>query len=452
MNLITKYLRGEIDNEEFINNYSLREEAIELVKHIKNIEYKAYAIGIDSEKINNISQEINHLSQNISKLQNFEIVIPLLKQDDVQKLYNQLKLCLPKKMSLDIQVGNVSNHFTDENTHFKSIEIESYNIFKNFKIDKLNRINIFAGFNNSGKTTLLEAIYLLINQNNISSFFKVIKNRNKLDTLSTEYLNTSFTKDILVSGEFNTVKTSIHIEKFEANINKKNDYLNSYKIISKIGDNELDNIVHTFKSNPIERYYSRIEILCTSLYKSPYFSSQQEIINTHSKSIELKVFQLVIEFIKNKIDENIDKIEFTEGNNIKRFLVDSKTFPEKSVDITSYGEGLQRIFEIALSFAYCKNGVLLIDELETAIHYSLLIDFTKFIQELAVKFNVQVFITSHSKECIDAFVNNGVYNEDISAYLLENKENKISTKYVGGDRLKYLTENIGLDIRGNQNG
>jgi AAA15 family ATPase/GTPase len=71
---------------------------------------------------------------------------------------------------------------------------------------------------------------------------------------------------------------------------------------------------------------------------------------------------------------------------------------------------------------------------------------------LAVKFNVQVFITSHSKECIDAFVNNEFKNDEISAYLLENKDNKITTKYVGGDRLKYLIENIGLDIRGNQNG
>jgi len=451
MNLINKYLRSEIGDEEFINNYSSKEEAIELVKNIKNIRYEAYDMGINSEKINNISQEIIHLSQNISELQGFEEVISLLSKDDIQKLYNQLKLFLPEEISLDIQVGNVSNYFTEENTHFKSIEIESYNIFENFKIDKLNKINIFAGFNNSGKTTLLEAIYLLINQNNMSSLFKIIKNRNKLDTLSTEYLNNFFTKDILVSGEFNNVKTSIHIKKFEANINKKNDYLNSYKIISKIGDNELDNIVHTFKSNPIERYYNRIEILCTSLYKSPYFSSQKEIMNTHSKNIELKVFQLVIEFLKNKVDKNINKIEFTEENNIKRFLVDSKTFPEKSVDITSYGEGLQRIFEIALSFAYCKNGVLLIDELETAIHYSLLVDFTKFIQELAIKFNVQVFITSHSKECIDAFIKNDFQNEDISAYLLENKENKISTKYIGGDRLKYLTENIGLDIRGNKN-
>lgn len=49
--------------------------------------------------------------------------------------------------------------------------------------------------------------------------------------------------------------------------------------------------------------------------------------------------------------------------------------------------------------------VLCIDEFETAIHYSLLVDFTKFIQELADIFNVQFFNLHYLKECIDAFVN-----------------------------------------------
>ena len=136
------------------------------------------------------------------------------------------------------------------------------------------------------------------------------------------------------------------------------------------------------------------------------------------------------------------------SNDIKRFLVDSKIFPEKSVDITSYGEGLQRIFEIALAFAYCKNGVLLIDELETAIHYSLLVDFTKFIQELAVKFNVQVFITTHSKECIGAFVENDVHNEDINFYtMLRGEDNQIETIVYNDEALINELEQD-LEVRG----
>jgi len=355
---------------------------------------------------------------------------------------------MKKNVLLDIKVGNIDTCFEDNNSHFKSIYIEEYNVFKNFKIDELNKINIFAGCNNSGKTTLLEAIYLLVNQNNIGSFFNVIKSRNKLNALDTVCLNDCFNNKISIYGEFNDIKTNISITKYEANIDKKDDYLSSYKIVSKIDNHKLDNIVHTFKNNPIQRFYDKIEVLCSNLYKSPYFYNHQEVINTHSTNIELKAFNLVVKFIKNNIDSRINNIEFIEKNGIKQFLVDSEQFPKKSVNITSYGEGLQRIFEIALSFAYCKNGVLLIDEFETAIHYSLLVDFTKFIQELAIKFNVQVFITSHSKECIDAFVNNGVHNEDISAYLLDNISNNIEAIYIDGEELKEYIDSTDFDLRG----
>ena len=136
---------------------------------------------------------------------------------------------------------------------------------------------------------------------------------------------------------------------------------------------------------------------------------------------------------------------------MERFIVDSSRFSNRNIEITNYGEGLQRVFEIALAFAASRNGIVCIDEFETAIHYSLLLKFTKFIQELADIFNVQVFITTHSKECIDAFVNNGYKNEDISAYFLENTNNQMFTKYIGGERLQYLVDSIDLDIRGTIN-
>jgi len=214
----------------------------------------------------------------------------------------------------------------------------------------------------------------------------------------------------------------------------------------------LTNIIHTFEFSPIKRENNEVEVLCNSIFKSPYFYSLEEIINTYSKNLKVKhqsetAIQLVINFIK-KVDNTINDIRLSEESEVKRFIVDSSKFLEENLEITNYGEGLQRIFEIALSFAYAKNGIVCIDEFETAIHYTLLIDFTKFIQELSQIFNVQVFLTTHSKEAIDAFVQNNYRNDMISAYLLENIDNNIGYKYINGDRLKYLVDNIDLDIRG----
>lgn len=457
---------SKIDEREDEENFSIRESIIkraleirDLAKFINNEdalfvmeETGSVSQGLlDSGEIekSNYKKDIKYIKSSISNLYRFK---DLIQKDDINELRdikNNFTEILPKTSSLDIQTDDIHTCFEKGKIrHFSSLNIENYKIFKNFKIDKLNKINIFAGFNNSGKTTLLEAVYLLTKQNHIAAFFEIVKLKNKLNKLNPLYLNKVINHDIRISGNFNDSEVGVEINKFEAeDINKKDDYIVSYKINSNIDDNSLESIVHTYENNPLERYYKKIEVLCSSIFKSPYIYNQSEIFNTHSKNVELKTIDEIIEFMK-KIDSNIDGIELTEEYDIKRFLVDSKQFPEYSVDITSYGEGIQRIFEIALSFASVKNGILLIDELETAIHKSLLIDFTRFIQELADKFSVQVFITSHSKECIDAFVKNDYKNGDISAFLLKNIDGNIDYQFIKGPRLEYLIENIDLDIRG----
>jgi len=120
---------------------------------------------------------------------------------------------------------------------------------------------------------------------------------------------------------------------------------------------------------------------------------------------------------------------------------------DKPIDLTKYGEGLQRVFEIALLLGYCRNGVLCIDEIDSALHKSLLIDFTQFIQETANQFNVQIFLSTHSKECIDAFVENDYPDDDLTAFSMQEEGGRIVCKFLEGNKLKQLVESINLDIR-----
>jgi len=403
-------------------------------------------------------KNLNDLEKSMDNLHAYK---DMISSDDLETLQNIKRKFLefiPKKSTLDMTLGNYSICFEHDNNskQFSEIKINKYKIFKNFKIEKLKRINIFAGFNNSGKTSLLEAIYFLTKQNDIVSFLEIIKFKNKLKSLNPMWLNEVFDKnDIIdIEGIYNDVNTSIKFSKFEAtSIDKKDDYISSYKLNALINDRELDNTIHTFGYETLKRENEKVEHLCYSIFKSPYFYNLDEIVKTYNKNTKDKdkdgntAINLVVEFIK-KIDPTILDIRLNDIEEIERFRVISSKFKDKNLEITNYGEGLQRVFEIALSFAYSKNGIVCLDEFETAIHNSLLIEFTKFIQELADTFNVQVFLTSHSKECIDAFVNNDYKNDEISAYLLINKDNKITTKFVSGDRLKYLVENISLDIRG----
>ena len=73
------------------------------------------------------------------------------------------------------------------------------------------------------------------------------------------------------------------------------------------------------------------------------------------------------------------------------------------IPLRSMGEGMNRMLGIALALVNAKDGMLLIDEVDTGLHYSVLPDLWKLIFEVAHRLNVQVFATSHSWDCIQAF-------------------------------------------------
>ena len=52
----------------------------------------------------------------------------------------------------------------------KSLKISNFKMFDNFEIDDLSLINLVSGKNNVGKSTLLEAIFLLIAHNDTNIF------------------------------------------------------------------------------------------------------------------------------------------------------------------------------------------------------------------------------------------------------------------------------------------
>ncbi|WNL30711.1 AAA family ATPase [Aliarcobacter cryaerophilus] len=368
---------------------------------------------------------------------------------EIEKIKIDLEKLLPKKTVVEFKADkNNDAYFTIGNIkHFEEIEIKKYRIFENFKINGFKKVNIFVGLNNSGKTTLLEAIYLLSIQNDMKSFFEFIKLKNKFNALDISWLKAHIQKGE-IKGTFNSVNVGVNINNgpTEEDIDKI-DYETTIEIESRVDDEKRISVMHLFGSKDPQLHFKNIKYLCSTMFKSPYFYSHNDLLNSHAISVEKKVLEDILVFIR-KIDNSIEKIELIEHYGVKRFSVTSSKF-DKAKDLTSYGEGLQRIFEIALSFAYCKNGILLIDEIETAIHKSLLIDFTEFIQKFAEKFNVQVFITSHSKECIDAFVKNDYKNNnDLMAYLLKNNNESFSYKYIDGKRLKILVDDINLDIRG----
>lgn len=74
--------------------------------------------------------------------------------------------------------------------------------------------------------------------------------------------------------------------------------------------------------------------------------------------------------------------------------------------------------------------------------------FTRVVQELAVEHNVQVFLTTHSKETLDAFVLNDYATEDIAGYAVCRRDDGVDVRRFDGEKLKRLHKALDFDLRG----
>ncbi len=66
----------------------------------------------------------------------------------------------------------------------------------------------------------------------------------------------------------------------------------------------------------------------------------------------------------------------------------------------SYGEGMRRLLALSLSLVEAEGGLLLVDEIDTGLHYSVMGDMWRLVVEGASRANVQVFATTHSLDCV----------------------------------------------------
>ena len=89
------------------------------------------------------------------------------------------------------------------------------------------------------------------------------------------------------------------------------------------------------------------------------------------------------------------------GSTRSGFIVKHKRF-ENPVPIGSMGDGIWRLLSLAIAITQCRNGVLLVDEIDTGLHHTAMSDMWKLIIRAADKFDVQVFATTHSSDCVNS--------------------------------------------------
>ncbi len=109
----------------------------------------------------------------------------------------------------------------------------------------------------------------------------------------------------------------------------------------------------------------------------------------------------------------------------------------------AYGDGLTRIFHLALAAADASNGILLIDEFENGLHWSVQKELWRVILEASQKFDIQVFATTHSRDCLQSLAE--VQSEQLlgnpaAIYRLERTDDTIYAQILPVDAIQSAME------------
>ena len=347
----------------------------------------------------------------------------------------------------------------------KSFHIQNYRNLKSVSANELEQVNLLVGFNNVGKTNFLEAVNLFTSKNPVSVVDSILTRRlkNNLNiSLREEKLDVAL--DVL-SSFFYKKMPQIYESEGIILYETVNDKL--IFNLTQNADNEqiksnLDQVIHvkdinkyglSFKKGAYKFFYpfnsfpfapnflTNLNGDTQSIFVSSTNSSYQELGVYWDNNIYLTEKELnVIEALQ-IIEPNIEKIGFKGDRNR---TVEVKLKDDRQLyNLSDMGDGMNRILSIIISIIYAENGTLLIDEFENGLHYTVQYQLWKIIFMMAKKLSVQVFVSTHSSDCINAFER--VLNEDFmhngKVLRLENKQGNIVVQTFDSREMEIVTQN-----------
>jgi AAA15 family ATPase/GTPase len=128
----------------------------------------------------------------------------------------------------------------------------------------------------------------------------------------------------------------------------------------------------------------------------------QEIVNLWSPLTELEdTIVSALKFLEPSIERiaSLPNTIFWSPTARGGFVVKQSGIAQP-IPIGSFGDGVWRMFSLAVALSRSQDSVLLIDEIDTGLHYSVMDEMWKFVDRVSALLNVQVFATTHSYDCI----------------------------------------------------
>ena len=329
----------------------------------------------------------------------------------------------------------------------KNLTIQDFRGFHRFTMEDLGRINLIVGRNNCGKTTVLEALSILMAHGNPAAIWAVLDQRREVIWVEYDESGTVASKHFEIRQLFRGHEIGVG-SFFQLSADTE---INNVEMVAKIQDGypQAQSQVLQGQFLPAAILQELIPPLTLSLSWSNVRSHEVDLPITQSGVIPAAVITLAtraasgngspIQFISSSaltadaavsffgqvvltpeedlvadalriIEPSIERIASGGPDRISSSLavphrasifVRLKGVKDR-IPIGSMGEGIWRILGLALHVVQARDGILLVDDIDTGLHHTVMEDMWKFLFSAAKKYNVQVFATTHSRDCYES--------------------------------------------------
>jgi hypothetical protein len=321
-----------------------------------------------------------------------------------------------------------------------SFSIERFRSLHELSVERLGRVNLFTGRNNTGKSSVLEALRLLVSEASPLVLSSILRYREEdlgesdepqrssgniaqLGILFHGFPQISDVAHPIVikaTGAGRPTRVAISVGYFSEErsedggrklIPRQSDLFSPGELTPALVI-EADAARRIIPFESLRRsYYRRFppsfteEVNTPCMFVSPYGGERTANLAALWDSVALSEREKEVVQALQIIAPDIEAVSMVGGEGARQTrtaILRSSNF-SRPVPLRSYGDGLNRLFGIVLSLVNAKDGLLLIDEFENGMHHTVQTDVWRGIFRIATFLNVQVFATSHSWDAVQSF-------------------------------------------------
>ncbi|WP_029630203.1 AAA family ATPase [Zavarzinella formosa] len=332
----------------------------------------------------------------------------------------------------------------------RGLSLENYRGFRRFEMRDLGRVNLIVGTNNAGKTSVLEAIHTVESPADLTPVWASLIRRGE-DFEDRESGTTGrqvdirrifFGHDVIFGNGLSIVahqeygqdrfraffsEASENPERHQPGLFEQFDSSFEAEAFSRAvaigmqwehppssvdasvmfdltrrGGLTTDALRQTGKLADGRRAPIRL-ITAASLSPDAVIDLFEEVVLTPAEEFVVEALRIIEPTIERIATSGTDRRRAlsTRAGTRGGLLVRCRGVRDR-IPIGSMGDGIWRMLGLALALVRTEGGILLVDEIDTGLHYSVMENMWRLVNETANRLRIQVFATTHSRDCYES--------------------------------------------------